>query len=124
MTILTNEMLDIMGASAKCHEELTRAGLSVNCTSVKCDNCIIRKGLEALEQRVINEEKTCSLCGHKGTDVSSHFEYVGGQGFTNTPPSCNDIIACWSRWDKQHGLKHTPAINEMNQRILNSGAES
>jgi uncharacterized protein YqgV (UPF0045/DUF77 family) len=52
MTILTKELRDIMEASAKCHEELTRSGLSVNCTNVKCDNCIIHKGLEALEWRV------------------------------------------------------------------------
>ena len=39
----------ILEATTNCQEKLTRSGLSVNCTGIKCEDCIIRKGLEALE---------------------------------------------------------------------------
>jgi len=54
------------------------------------------------------ERKTCQVCGHKGNDVITTLEHVGGLGFT---PSvhCLDRVACWARWDRQNeveGSKH------------------
>ena len=53
-------------------------------------------------------ELTCNHCGHKGHDVHTHFQHVGGKGHIQTPPECDDIPGCWNRWDKAHGLK--PAV--------------
>ena len=40
---------------------------------------------------------TCTLCGHTGPDVDTHYQYVGGQGMQSIPAACDDIDACQSR---------------------------
>lgn len=44
---------------------------------------------------------TCSLCGHRGFDVSYHWDYVGGQGEIRQL-YCDDRVACWRRMEKQN----------------------
>jgi hypothetical protein len=46
---------------------------------------------------------TCTHCGHSGIDVVPITEFVGGQGF-EVSIKCRDQVACWQRWDHQHGL--------------------
>lgn len=58
---------------------------------------------------------TCPHCGRTGVDVITTQEHVGGQGYV-PQTQCADEVACWARWDKQHGFKNTPAIREMQER--------
>jgi len=41
----------------------------------------------------------CSLCGHRGFDVSYHWDYVGGQGEIRQL-YCDDRVACWRRMEE------------------------
>ena len=47
---------------------------------------------------------TCRHCGHKGKGVIERTVYVGGQGWVKVV-ECEDRVACWKRWDKQHLIK-------------------
>lgn len=47
---------------------------------------------------------TCSHCGHTGSDVSYHYTYIGGQGDIRVI-ECDDLTACWKRWDAQHNIR-------------------
>jgi hypothetical protein len=58
---------------------------------------------------------TCPHCELTGEDVITTLEYVGGQGYV-PQTHCTDEVACWARWDKQHGFEDTPAIREMQAR--------
>jgi hypothetical protein len=60
---------------------------------------------------------TCEHCGHTGRDVKEYPSHTGS-GVTWSP-QCSDVVKCWERWDKQHSLKHTPAIQLVNMRRLN-----
>ncbi len=46
---------------------------------------------------------TCSNCGVKNQDVISRLAYVGGECYIQIF-QCRDEVACWKRWDEQHGL--------------------
>ena len=45
----------------------------------------------------------CFHCGHEGEDVHIYPCYEGGEGRCERP-MCDDLVACWLRWDEQHGL--------------------
>ena len=63
-------------------------------------------GIVDLTQGIDRELKNpvCSHCGHQGEDVIREPVYVGGQGYVSTI-HCQDRIACWRRWDKQHRIR-------------------
>ena len=60
----------------------------------------------------------CLNCGIEDAGVKFHYEYVGGKGYGETGPYCTDQVACWARYDEQHGFKNTPAIMEMQSREI------
>lgn len=45
--------------------------------------------------------RTCPHCGHTGTDVNYHNEYMGGQGMVRIL-QCDNRTECWKRWDEKH----------------------
>lgn len=49
------------------------------------------------------QQPVCSHCGEQGSGVGSGPQYVGGHGYQQET-LCRDRVACWARWDKQHGL--------------------
>jgi len=52
----------------------------------------------------MEKELTCPHCKHTGQDVHSHLVHVGGEGEVLVQ-GCDDIVACWWRWDKQNEVK-------------------
>lgn len=57
----------------------------------------------AKECRAESQERECPHCGHTGRDVKPHVEHIGGAGYRNVY-HCTNVVECWERWDRQHGL--------------------
>jgi hypothetical protein len=72
---------------------------------------MIEKTEEATGEAIL----TCPNCGNTGEDVITTLEYVGGQGYVPRT-HCVDEVACWARWDKEHGFDDTLAIREIEAR--------
>ena len=61
------------------------------------------KHMRALALYLKAQQPTCELCGHQGEDVTEQAGRVGGKGLVWNH-YCSDRVACWHRWDVQHGL--------------------
>ncbi len=53
-------------------------------------------------QEVAANVYECQNCGHAGSDVNPKPMYCGGKGDI-TMYLCDDVVACWQRWDDVHG---------------------
>ena len=56
------------------------------------------------DQTKPREGLECGHCGHHGTaaePVRWYNLYVGGHGYT-WRAECDDVRACWARWDALH----------------------
>ena len=51
----------------------------------------------------LGELGECQHCGHVGEDVVWRMGYVGGHGYQEYT-QCRDTVACWARWNVQHGF--------------------
>ncbi len=57
---------------------------------------------QELEKR-FQKEHQCQHCGITSPNVRPFQQWVGGQGMTQGA-YCSDLLACWKRWDEQHGI--------------------
>ena len=55
---------------------------------------------------MVQPSLTCRNCGQPG--AIEYPAYVGGQGMVKQV-GCNDQVACWDRWNEQHGFVFTTA---------------
>lgn len=59
------------------------------------------------DKRVVTRQPECRNCHHKGEDVHLQYAYVGGVGYKDTGPFCDNIPDCWARWDKANACLKT-----------------